>query len=268
MINEFAMLALMSFYERIDIFLVIFVRILTFVIVLPVLSGSSLPNMAKVMFSLAFAFMLFSTGQVEAIAYDGSVPGFVFVLIQEFFVGFTIGFVVYLIFNTIYFAGQLIDYQIGFSMVNVFDPQTQIQVPLTGNIFYFMMAALLVVSGGLHVLIAAMAYSFEVVPAGTEMLYENEALFMYIVGLLADFFIIGLRIAMPIAGSLILMDVALGILVKAVPQMNVFVVGLPMKLFVGLLILYLIVPNMVDMFNTIFDYSTRAADNAIGGLMP
>ena len=268
MLTDLAMAALLQFYDRIDIFLIIFVRILSFILIIPVLSGSSIPNLAKIIFSVACAFMLFSAEQVPPIAVEHTVVSFLFILIQEFFVGVTLGFVVYLIFASIFFAGQMIDYQMGLSMVNVFDPQTQMQVPITGTLIHMTMMVMLIITGGLHLLVQALALSYVMIPVGTEILLENENLYMYIVGLLVDFFSIGIRIAMPITGSLIIMDVALGILVKAVPQMNVFVVGLPMKLLVGTLILYLIIPNMVQMFDTIFAYTDRVLGNVMGLLSP
>ncbi len=255
------------FLQDIDIFLIILVRILSFMLVIPILSGQ-LTTMAKVMFAVAFSFLLFSTGQVTAIAYDNSVPGYLMMIVKELFVGFTMGFSVYIIFNVFYFAGQLIDYQMGLSMVSVFDPILQIQVPIMGNVIYFFMAVILIQSGGLHMFISALSYSYQAVPVGFEQFFGNEALTFYIVNLMMDFFVIGVQLALPIVGTLLFIDIALGILVKTVPQMNVFVVGLPIKLLTGMAILYVTIPAFVDMFHYIYKLSYQVLSNTIGGMSP
>lgn len=266
--NAFAALALTYFLGRIDVFLLMTVRVLSFIIILPVLSGSSLTNIAKVLFAVSVAFMLFTNEIVVEIPIYSSVLGFLALVVQEFFVGITMGFVVYLFFTTIYLAGQLMDYQIGFSMVQVMDPFSQIQVPITGNLIYFFMATLLVVSGGLHVLISALAYSFEAIPIGRSLIFGNEKLYLYVVGLVADYLNIGLRMSMPVVGAILIIDVALGILVKAVPQMNVFVVGMPIKVLAGLMVLYITIPAFVSMFDMLFDASYKAVSSVIGGMSP
>ncbi len=266
--SDFAALVLSQFLLRLDILVIINVRILAFVLVLPALSSSSIPNLVKLIFSLSISFLLFSTNQIETVNYINSVPGFVSLLVSEFVVGFTLAFVVYLIFSVMYLAGQLIDYQIGFSMLSVLDPFTQIQVPVTGNLLYFMMAALMIQSGALQVFITALFVSFEKIPPGTQFLWQNDRLFTYIVNLLGTYLELGMRVAMPIIGCIILIDIALGILVKSVPQMNVFVVGMPIKLLIGLVILYITVPGIASMIDTLYNMSNKALENVIGGLSP
>ncbi len=261
-------LFLVEFFSKIDIFLVIFIRIIAFFIVLPVVSGRNIPTTGKIILSVSIAYLLFKSEIVTSVNYHDTVVGYFMLLIKEFFIGFTMGFVVFLIFNIMYFAGQLIDYQIGFSMVNVFDPISQIQVPIVGNMLYLIASVLFIQTGGFHTFIFAMANSFTEIPIGSAMIVENQQLLLYIVGLLVDFFVISFKLALPIVGSILIIDVALGILVKAVPQMNVFVVGMPLKVLAGFILLYFLIPSIVEFFDVIYEAASKTIVNVIGGFAP
>jgi flagellar biosynthetic protein FliR len=225
--------------------------------------------MTRIMLALAFAFMIFTGGDAVPAVYSGDVPSYVTLVITEFVVGATIAFAAYVVFTAIHFAGQLIDYQIGFSMVSVFDPASQVQVPITGNLLYFMASALFVQFGGLHNLFAALAQSYNGIPINGAFFWNNSRLFMFMVNLITDFFILGMRIAMPLVGAMVITDVALGILVKAVPQMNVFAVGMPLKLVVGLIILFLIMPVFANFVTqVVFSFSNDMLGRATGGMTP
>lgn len=257
-----------DFYNQIDILLLIMIRLLAFFIVLPIFSGVNIPNTVKVTFSFAVAIMLFLSGAVTEVHYSNSVMGYLLLMIQEFFVGFSIAFVIYIIFSLIYFSGQLIDYQLGLSMMSVYDPISQIQVPIVGNLFYFIICFLLVHTGGLNAFIGAMFHSYRILPIGSAMLLGNNRLIMYMLQLVTQFFVTGVQIAMPIMGSILIVDIVLGLLVKAVPQMNVFVVGMPLKVLVGFFLLYFTAPLILSVYDFTFRDSYRAIMNMLRGMTP
>jgi flagellar biosynthetic protein FliR len=161
------------------------------------------------------------------------------------------------------------DYKLGLTMVNVMDPMTQIRVPITGNLFYLVVMAMLVATGGLHAFIRTFFYSYEVLPIGAAWIVGNIGMAWYTLMLLAEFMVIAVKIAMPVMGSMMVIDVALGILVKGVPQMNIFVVGMPIKLLLGLILLFSVVTPTLGM---IYDYIYNTAHNAlmeiIWGMLP
>ncbi len=260
--------AITSLYSQLDIFLLIFVRLLGFFMLLPIIAGSNVPNQVKVILAILTAFIIFTTNRVTEISYNDSVFGYGLLLIQEFVVGLTLGFVAYAFFTIIYFAGQMIDYQIGFSMLSVLDPATQIQVPITGNLLYYVMAMFLILTGGLHRLIYAICTSYDAIPIGAAVLVGNESIYVTILAVIAQYFVLGVQIAMPIAGSIVVLDIALGILVKAAPQMNVFTVGLPIKVLIGLLILWFITPVFGDVFGFIFDGMMGSMTDLMRGMVP
>ena len=265
-IPELAAYALLGFFNNFDVLLLVMVRMLAFFMLVPVLAGATMPVMPRVMLAFAVSYMVFATGVVGEIAYTPTVPSFMTMIITELAAGLLMGFVVYLSFAVIFFVGQIVDYQIGFMMASLFDPISQIQVPVVGNLLFFTMMALFVVSGGLTSLIAAVMLSYGIAPVGHIFILENNLLFLYCLSLFSNFFLLGLQFALPITGSILLVDVMLGILVKAVPQMNIFVVGMPIKTFLGLSIMWFITPVFATYYYIIYEHAAEALMSVMGGL--
>jgi len=254
-------------FEQVDVILLIFVRVFGFFMLVPVISGQNIFISARIFLALTMSIALFMSGAVTMVHVLDSTLGYVYLLLIEFLVGMTIAYAAFAVFNLIFFAGQLIDFQIGLAMVNVLDPMTQIQVPIVGNLFYFALLAVTVVTGGLHAMFATFFYSFGVLPVGTGQILGNPEITYYILFLLVESTILGVRLAMPIIGVMLVVDAALGIMVKTVPQMNIFVVGMPLKVLVGLILLYLVlVPSLGVMHASIFDMAINAMREVIWGL--
>ncbi len=247
---------LIDVFNSMDILTVIFARVIGFLIILPVFSGGYVNTQVKIGFSIILTYIIY-INQWSNVFYlqmpTDTVLAFAIVLFKEFIVGYTLGFSVYIFMTVFYFAGQIMDYQIGFSMVNIFDAMSQMQVPVTGNIMYFIMSMFLIQTGALNYLLLSFFESYSIVPITTANILSNPALPHLFLDTIARFFVLGLRIAIPLSGTIILIDFTLGILVKAVPQMNVFVVGLPIKLLVGLVVFYLIMPTYTQIFKYVFN---------------
>jgi flagellar biosynthesis protein FliR len=257
---------ILYFYNNIDILLVIFVRIIAFITVLPVFTTATIPLQAKLSFSLFFAYIIFSAGKVTDVYYFNSLIGYAMILIQELLVGIIMAFNVYTVFAIINFAGQLMDFSVGFSMVSVFDPMSQIQVPITGNLYYFVISILFIQSGGINTFIAGLFYSYDAIPVGSSIIIGNGELMQVLMDMMVKYFIFGVQIALPLVGTILIIDVVLGILVKAVPQMNVFVVGMPIKLLAGLVLLYTITPILFTIYEIIFEYAISVFTDVVRSL--
>lgn len=254
-------------FQNIDKVLLILARVVGFVYLLPIFSGRNVQNRVKVGFCFIISVLIFSTGVANTVDITNiNAVAYTVLISKEVLTGLAIGFVVYTIFTVTYFAGQMMDYSIGFSMVNVFDPVTQIQVPITGNLIYYVITVLFIISGGLHALLAIFFDSYNVLPIGSANLLIDSGFAEYLVILLGSYLSLGVRIAMPIVGTIMIVDVSLGLLVKASPQMNVFVVGMPIKLLVGLIIMSIICPYFIDVYNEMYFDMTEAVINVIGGL--
>jgi flagellar biosynthetic protein FliR len=246
--------------------MLVMARILAFFLVLPVFSGANITPMVKIGLAASVSLIIFVSGRVTSVVYQPTVLDFVMVFISEFMVGFLSGFVISLIFSLILLAGQLIDFQIGFSMVSVFDPVSQVQVPIVGNLFNLTMTAMLVQSGGLRGLIGALFFSYDRLPIGGAFIIGNGKLMYMLLDMLMNFMMVAVQIAMPIMGALLVIDMSMGLLVKAAPQMNIFVVGMPIKLLSGLILLGLLSPLLSDIYKIIFDLAYQALLETLRGM--
>lgn len=263
-INDIFLLA--EIYLRVDVFLIIFARILGFILMLPVISGSNIPKLTKIAFALVCSILVFNTQAITISIDSYTVLSYGGIIIKEFIIGTCIAFIAYINFSLIYFTGQLIDFQLGLSMASVYDPVTQIQAPITGNLLYYIIAAFFVYSGGLHAFIGLIINSYKLLEVGDFNIIFSEKIIKFITLIISYSLEMGLKFSLPIMITLLATDVGLGILVKAVPQMNVFVVGMPIKVMIGFTVLFLITPMVINMYDFVFNNSYKNMLDLIEGL--
>lgn len=226
------------------VFLLMLTRIGTMLAFVPGFAGRSVPAQFKVLASLVLTIVLVPFSRAGGA--DLTAPGrFAAAVAQEFLVGLLLGFGVAVVFGAIEMASGLIGIQIGLNMAPVFNPSLSDQaMPL--NTFYYVMAALVFFgANGHHLVLLALARSFQAIPVGTAGLADTSG--RTLIGLTGTMFADALRIGLPVAGTVLLVDAALGLLNRMVPQMNVFFVGLPVKLFVGFAVLLLTLPFLLRM---------------------
>lgn len=258
-----------AFYEQIDIFMLVLVRVLAFFIFLPIVSGMSIPMIVRLLLAVVVGAAIFSSGLVTVAVYTPTIAGFVMAVLMEFMAGAVMGFVLFFVFNIILLAGHVIDFMMGLAMVNMVDPLLQIQVPIVGNLFFMAMMALLVVTGGLANFIYYFIASFTILPIGAAWILGNQSLAAFFVWQMASFVVIAFAIALPITGALTVINVALGIMVKAAPQMNVFVIGIPIRIIVGFfLLMTTMVGPLYTIYRRIFDEALFALGELIWRMYP
>lgn len=236
--------------NRITIYLLVFVRMSSLFVITPVFGRRDLPSYLKI--GLAFFCTIIIVPLLGDVKVEYShILEFALIVVKEFMVGIILGYISFLIFSAIYVAGQIIDIQIGFGMVNILDPMMDTQVPLTGNFIYILTTLFFLMINGHHYLLTALFKSYSILPingfAFTEKLFNN------VVAIFGEAFVIGFKISIPVLAAALLTEVALGILSRTVPQMNVFVVGMPLKIAVGLLTLYFMLPIFFNLFNVTFE---------------
>jgi len=258
----------LTLFANVDVFLVVFVRVMGFFTVLPVVSGQNMPVMARIGLALGIAMLAFTTNAISLPSYHFSIMGFGMLLASEFMIGLIIGFVVMMMFSLFHFVGQLVDYQMGFSMVSVHDPLGQTQAPVTGNLYFLIVCVFFIATGVLNHIIWIVFESFGIIDIGAAQIIDNADLVRVLVEIIVVYFVTGVRIALPIVGTLIIVDVVLGILVKAVPQMNVFIVGLPLKVFLGTILVYLTMPLLAPRFWNVVDNINVFIMEAMRRMMP
>lgn len=218
----------------------IFVRISAFFVAIP-LFRQGVPALAKLAVAAVVTLLLRPAVPVPPL--PGDPLSYALVAASETAVGLAIGLVVTTLLSALYLAGQFIDFPMGFGMVNVLDPQTGTQMPVLGEFLSTVAILVLFLVDGHHVLLRALAESFALLPIGGAGL--GGPAIEAVTRLFSASFVLGLRIALPVMGALFLADVALGIVARAVPQINVFFVGFPLKIGIGFAVIALVLPAFV-----------------------
>lgn len=235
-------------FNQYEIFLLVLVRTSGIFIVSPFFSSQNVPNILKVGFSFILSTLLTWFLDINSPILETT---FVILVIKELMVGLIIGFISYAFFSTFYVMGQIIDIKIGFGMVNVIDPQHRVQVPVMGNFYYILAFLLLLTFNGHHTIINALIDSYEFIPIG-KFDFKLDTGFL-LIDIISKSFVTGIKLSAPIVATIFLTDLLLGILARTIPQMNVFVVGLPLKIIIGLIILSISIPTFYAMATGVFD---------------
>lgn len=238
--------------NNIPLLLLVFARISAFFVSAPFFSYRNIPIMNKIIISAALAFFASFTIELSSeLVIDGT---YFLLILKEVMIGVGIGLIAMLIFYAVQVAGGFIDFQMGFAIANVVDPQTGAQTPLLGQFFYvFALLFLLSVDGHL-ILLDGIFNSYLIVPVDQLFLpFSDGMTAKYVAESFMKMFIIAFQMAIPVVGSLFLVDIALGFIARTVPQVNVFVVGLPLKIFVSFLVLLVSFSVLFSIVNYLFN---------------
>lgn len=232
-------------------FMLVLVRLTGMFVVAPFFGRRNIPAIFKAGFAFVNALIAVSVLKDRTIPEADNIVQFVVSAGSEFIAGILIGYVSYMIFSAIYLAGQLIDMQMGFGIVNVIDPLSNIQVPVTANFYFIMTMLVFLLINGHHALIEALHRSFEIIPVGRAVF--SDILFADVLRMFGYIFELGFKFAAPVTAAILIVDVMLGIMSKTVPQLNVFVVGMPAKILIGFLVMIITVPAVVLFMSSIND---------------
>lgn len=238
--------------EMLPYFLLIFVRFTSFFLIAPLFSMRGVPNQFKIGLAFFITLVAFSSLSVEEpVLLDAY---YILLIMKELGIGLALGFTAALLLYAVQIAGAFIDFQMGFAMANVLDPQTGAQVPIIGHLKYTLALLFLLTVNGHHLMLDGVMQSIQVFPVElTTFSFKIEDIVNFITTLFFEMFMIALQIAMPIVGALFLVDIALGILAKTVPQLNIFAVGFPIKIFVGFILLLLTMPIFFYLLQILFE---------------
>ncbi|WP_243289863.1 flagellar biosynthetic protein FliR [Bacillus sp. FJAT-47783] len=241
-----------SLFVHYPAFLLIVTRIASFMVTIPLFSYRTIPNQLKIGIAFYLAFIMTMTLDLPTIPLNEQ---FLLLLMKEAMIGLLIGLAAYIIFSAIQIAGSFIDFQMGFAIASVIDPQTGVQSPLIGQLFNVMAMLFLLSTNAHHLLIEGMLNSFLFVPIDhlTQLFHTGEMIQVMIKSF-NSMFIIAFQMAFPIVGALFLVDVALGIIARTVPQLNVFVVGLPIKIGVSFLMILLVFSAIFFVMQELIEY--------------
>lgn len=251
--------------ENLEVILAIGMRITGFMLVAPFYGLGNIPQRVKVLLTFAVTIITYCVLPKEPLEYSG-VIGYAALILSEAIAGLILGLFATLAMYILSFAGQLIDTEVGFSMVTTMDPSNSMQVTITSNVLTYAVTLLMVVSN-LHLyILRAVIDSFVLIPVGkvtlSPYLYEGYLDFIL------NYMILAFRIVLPIFAALLIVNAVLGILAKASPQLNMFVIGFQLKIFVGLATLTIMLWFLPSISEMIFDEMMTMIKTAAAYMMP
>ncbi|HEY2494706.1 MAG TPA: flagellar biosynthetic protein FliR [Paenibacillus sp.] len=245
-------------------FLLIFCRITSFFVVAPIYSSKGVPNIFKIGISFFISVVVYlASGINQKVPADMT---YVLLIFSEVLIGLLLGFIAYLMFTVIQTAGSFIDIQVGFGIANVLDPMTGASVPILGSFKYMISVLLFLSMNGHHYLLDAILYSYEWIPLSNDFYLRlfTGNISELLIRTFSEAFILAFQMSAPIVVAMFLADVGLGFLAKTAPQFNIFVIGVPLKIFLGLTMLLILVPSFTYIFSNLFEILFKSLQNLLG----
>jgi len=244
------MLSLSVQMPQLQLMLFIFLRVGAIFMFLPIFNSRAIPVLFKLGFAMAVAFVLYPLLAAQVRPVFVTIPELALAAACELMIGILIGLAVRTLFAGFQMAGQMAGYQMGMAIANVMDPATSAQVPILAT-FYNLVAILIFLSINAHIfMLRAMVESFQLVPLfGFGF---DQAVMQQIIDLAGNTFVIALKIGAPVIVSLLLTSAALGLVARTIPQMNIFIVAMPLKIAIGLLFLGMSLPYMSEFLSRAF----------------
>lgn len=255
-----------EFVVKIAAFLLILVRVTSFFVTVPIFSYRTIPAMHRVGMAFFLSWIMYYTVEIPSLQLD---EFYILLILKEIAVGLSIGLIAFIIMSAIQSAGGFIDFQMGFAIANVVDPQTGAQSPLMGQFLYIVSLLFLLSVNGHHLLIDGIFFSYKTIPLDQLWVpFGDEQLLNHFIKTFNSMFVIAFQMSLPLVGSLFLVDVALGIVARTVPQLNIFVVGMPLKIGAAFIMLIVLMSVFLMLVGNLFEqslYAMRGLMQIIGG---
>ncbi len=258
---------MLNFFEEFianwEFFLLLFLRVSALIFSSPIFGRRNIPNIVKIGYCACIAMLLFSATpiiaeQMSTFSYGDDIFIYILLCIKELLFGMVLGYVLNLFFQLTFTAGQLIDMQMGFGMVNVFDVQSNLSIPMIGNFLNIVMIIVFFAIRGYERLFHMMAISVQYIPVGGVEI--SASIGLVALELFVDAFLLAVIVAMPIIASGLLGEACFGIMMRMVPQMNAFSIGIPIKIILGFLVLFALLPVYIAFMPHIFDVMYEGLD--------
>lgn len=243
------------FIKNFQILLLIFARISGIFFVAPFFSSLLIPARFRVIFSIFLTLILYPALRNFNITIPFHIGEYGIIVISQLIIGLILGFIVAIIFTGFQLAGQFFSFQMGFGITQVYDPLARIEIPIIGQ-FQYLLALLVFLSiRGHHLLISALYQSFEILPVfDFSNIAKVELLSVSLSKIFSQMFFLALKIAFPIIATMFIVAFVLGLLAKASPQMNIFMVGFPFQISIGLISVFIVMPFFIEMVGNVVDY--------------
>lgn len=246
---------------HLEYYLLIFVRIAGVVSIAPFYGTKGVPTRVRIGLGLCIALLVASVTEYEPLEYT-SLIGFTVLLLKEALMGISIGLASNLCMTIINLAGMFIDREIGFTMVSEFDQTFNTNVTVSAEFYNYTVLLMMLCSNMHYFIISAICDSFQVVPVGGAV-FDGESMYSLAITFMQQYFIIGFRIALPIFISITLCNVVLGVLARTAPQMNMFSIGIELKLILGLIVMMVMVYFLPNITAYVYELTEDTVVNLI-----
>lgn len=235
-----------------NVFLLVTLRVVGFIVASPLISLNVWPNWAKIGLAFGVSYMV-APSILSPVPNIISEPGqFVVIGLMEAVIGLALGFIATMVFSVISIAGQAVDLQSGMSVASLLVPGSMNSSGLFGSLYNLLFTLYFLGMGGLDGLMLSILQSFRIIPVGHfHMPSQFPSMLLQLLGLVMT---MAIELAAPLLVALFLSDVTFAFLSRAVPQMNVFVVGMPVKIFVALSMFAIVMPGTMYVFHLLFTF--------------
>ncbi len=249
-------------FASILVYLLVWVRLAGMVLFNPFLSRNNVPVLVRfgiVLFLMLLIAPLQPASTVQAVAAMSDIE-YMFAMFRELFIGLVYGFIFQLFYYFLFMAGDMMDTDFGLSMAKTFDPATSIQASFSSTLLTILFALYLFASGSFLALIHLFAESFTLIPLGAST-FSTDIL-SFVLRLFTDIFLLVLRVIAPFMVAEFVLQASMGILMRFVPQVTVFVINFQLRIILGLILLFLFAPfigQFIDNYITaLFDSLSEA----------
>lgn len=239
-----------SYYD-LEYFLLVLVRMTCFIYAAPFFSINSVPRMVRVGIGIFLSLIVYRMTPDASVPAYHSILMYSVLVLKEGITGLLIGFSANICTYIVQFAGRIADMEVGLSMVQLMDPMTRESTGFTGTLYQYGVMLIMMVSNLHHFFIRAIIETYTLVPVGMAN-FHSENMVTTIKQFLTDYVLIAFQLCLPVVASIMILNAVLGILAKSAPQINMFSVGIQIKILVGLTILFLSVGAMPSISDFIF----------------
>ena len=219
-------------WAQLYLFELIFMRMSGFLLFNPLLGRSNLPAMVKTGLALVLSILVFGTAGTGVPQPDTLVE-LAFRLLLELGIGLVLGFVMRVVFSVVQIGGEVIDTQMGMTMAQIYDASSQANLSVTASLLNILLILDFFAENGHYTLMRLLTTSGELVPYGAAAL--GDGVYAYVIELFLACMLLAVKLAMPILAAELL-----GVLMKAIPQINAFVINIELKVIIGLLLFFLL----------------------------
>lgn len=252
--------------EELEYFLLIMTRVTCFIFIAPFFSMQNTPNRVRIGLGFFISILLYYMTEPHVYPVFDTTWDMATVILKEAAAGLIIGFGANLCTSIVLFAGHVVDMEMGFAMASQMDPTTKQQATLTGIYYQNVVMLLMLITGMYQYFISALAETFILIPVG-QVNFNFDSLLSSFIQFLGDYMIISMKICLPVFCTIMLLNAILGILAKVAPQMNMFAVGIQLKVITGLAVLFFTVALLPDAANMVYTQMKRMVVAFVEGMM-